>query len=120
MRSQLQAVGDTLASLLQPTQAGLWLTGLACTGLFAAGSADIAKVFFGWPSGWLLTASACAFVCTLMTVATLIMAPWIWRGGRRVDSWNGLRKFSYTCTALIFGSFAMILAAWGFLEFWNA
>ncbi|WP_201721624.1 hypothetical protein [Caulobacter sp. B11] len=118
-RESRQTPTQALASLLQTTQAVLWLTALVGVGLFAASSTNVAKVFFGWPSGWLLTASACAFVSTLLTLATLAMAPVVWRGGRRVDSWTGLRKLAFTCTSLIFTSFAMILAAWGFLEFWN-
>ena len=39
--------------------------------------------------------------------------------GRGVDSWNDLRKLCFTVTALIFIGFAIVLAAWGFLEFWN-
>ena len=118
-RESRQTPTQALASLLQTTQAVLWLTALVGVGLFAASSTNVAKVFFGWPSGWLLTASACAFVSTLLTLATLAMGPVVWRGGRRVDSWTGLRKLAFTCTSLIFTSFAMILAAWGFLEFWN-
>jgi hypothetical protein len=87
--------------------------------VFASGAHDVARVVYGWPSGWLLTASACAFVATLLTIATLAMAPVVWRGGRRVDSWTSLRKLAFTCTTLIFLGFALILAAWGFLEFWN-
>ena len=119
-RESRQTPTQARASLLQTIQAVLWLTALTGVGIFAAGASDIAKVFFGWPSGWLLTASACAFVATVLTIATLAMAPVVWRGGRRVDSWTSLRKLAFTCTTLIFLSFALILAAWGFLEFWNA
>jgi CubicO group peptidase (beta-lactamase class C family) len=118
-RESRQTPTQARASLLQTTQAVLWLTTLGGVGVFAAGASDVSAVFFGWPSGWLLTASACAFVATLLTIATLTMAPVVWRGGRRVDSWTSLRKLAFTCTTLIFLSFALILAAWGFLEFWN-
>ena len=119
-RESRQTPTQARASLLQTTQAVLWLAALAGVGVFAAGSRDIAKVFYGWPSGWLLTASACAFVATLLTIATLAMAPVVWRGGRRVDSWTSLRKLGFTCTTFIFLAFALILSTWGFLEFWNA
>lgn len=119
-RESRQTPTQARASLLQTIQAVLWLTTLTGVGIFATGASDIARVFFGWPSGWLLTASACAFVATLLTIATLAMAPVVWRGGRRVDSWTSLRKLGFTCTTLIFLGFALILAAWGFLEFWNA
>ena len=119
-RESRQTPTQARASLLQTIQAMLWLIALIGVGVFASGARDIARVFYGWPSGWLLTASACAFVATLLTIATLAMLPVVWRGGRRVDSWTSLRKLAFTCTTLIFLSFAMILAAWGFLEFWNA
>jgi len=119
-REARQTPTQARASLLQTIQAVLWLTALAGVAIFASGAGDIAKVFYGWPSGWLLTASACAFVATLLTIATVVMAPVVWRGGRRVDSWTSLRKLGFTCTTLIFLGFALILAAWGFLEFWNA
>jgi CubicO group peptidase (beta-lactamase class C family) len=119
-RESRQTPTQARASLMQTIQALLWLIALLGVGVFASGARDIARVFYGWPSGWLLTASACAFVATLLTIATLAMLPVVWRGGRRVDSWTSLRKLAFTCTTLVFLGFAMILAAWGFLEFWNA
>lgn len=119
-RESRQTPTQARASLLQTIQAALWLIALVGVGVFASGARDVARVFYGWPSGWLLSASACAFVATLLTIATLAMAPVVWRGGRRVDSWTSLRKLGFTCTTLIFLGFALILAAWGFLEFWNA
>ncbi|WP_165188644.1 serine hydrolase domain-containing protein [Caulobacter soli] len=119
-REARQTPTQARASLLQTIQAILWLIALVGVGVFASGAGDVAKVVYGWPSGWLLSASACAFVATLLTIATLAMLPVVWRGGRRVDSWTSLRKLAFTCTTLIFLSFALLLAAWGFLEFWNA
>ncbi|KQY92885.1 serine hydrolase [Caulobacter sp. Root1455] len=118
-REARQTPTQARASLLQTIQAILWLIALIGVGVFANGASDLAKVFYGWPSGWLLSASACAFVATLLTIATLAMLPLVWRGGRRVDSWVSLRKLAFTCTTLIFLGFALLLAAWGFLEFWN-
>ncbi|AYV47285.1 serine hydrolase [Caulobacter flavus] len=118
-RDTRQTTSQARASLLQTTQAVLWLAAIACVGAFALGSGDVAAVVFGWPSGWLLTASACAFIATLLTLLTLAMVPVVWRGGRRVDSWTDVRKLSFTVTALIFIGYAVVLAAWGFLEFWN-
>lgn len=119
-REARQTPTQARASLLQTIQAILWLIALIGVGVFASGAGDLARVFFGWPSGWLLSASACAFVATLLTIATLAMLPVVWRGGRRVDSWTSLRKLAFSCTTLIFLGFALLLAAWGFLEFWNA
>jgi CubicO group peptidase (beta-lactamase class C family) len=118
-REARQTPTQARASLLQTIQAILWLIALIGVGVFANGASNLAKVFYGWPSGWLLSASACAFVATLLTIATLAMLPLVWRGGRRVDSWVSLRKLAFTCTTLIFLGFALLLAAWGFLEFWN-
>ncbi|TCS15837.1 serine hydrolase domain-containing protein [Caulobacter sp. BK020] len=119
-REARQTPTQARASLLQTIQALLWLIALIGVGVFATGADDMARVFYGWPSGWLLSASACAFVATLLTIATLAMLPVVWRGGRRVDSWTALRKLAFSCTTLIFLGFALLLAAWGFLEFWNA
>jgi CubicO group peptidase (beta-lactamase class C family) len=119
-REARQTPTQARASLLQTIQAILWLVALVGVGVFASGAGDLARVFYGWPSGWLLSASACAFVATALTIATLAMLPVVWRGGRRVDSWTSLRKLAFSCTTLIFLGFALLLAAWGFLEFWNA
>jgi len=119
-REARQTPTQARASLLQTIQAILWLVALVGVGVFASGADDMARAFYGWPSGWLLSASACAFVATLLTIATLAMLPVVWRGGRRVDSWTALRKLAFSCTTLIFLGFALLLAAWGFLEFWNA
>ena len=119
-REARQTPTQARASLLQTIQAILWLIALVGVGVFASGAGDVAQVVYGWPSGWLLSGSACAFVSTLLTIATLAMLPVVWRGGRRVDSWTSLRKLAFTCTTLIFLGFALLLAAWGFLEFWNA
>jgi CubicO group peptidase (beta-lactamase class C family) len=119
-REARQTPTQARASLLQTIQAFLWLIALVGVAIFASGADDVAAVVYGWPSGWLLSASACAFVATLLTIATLAMLPVVWRGGRRVDSWTSLRKLAFTCTTLVFLSFALLLAAWGFLEFWNA
>lgn len=119
-RDTRQTTSQARANLLQITQAVLWLISMVCVAVFAAGSSDAAAVLFGWPSGWLLTASACAFIATLLALFTLAMIPVIWRGGRRVDSWPELRKLAFTLTALVFVGFSIVLAAWGFLEFWNS
>jgi CubicO group peptidase (beta-lactamase class C family) len=114
-RETRQTPTQTRANLLQTTQATLWLIALCCVGVFAANSGDIAWVFFGWPSGWLVTASACALVASVLTVVTLVMAPVVWRGGRRVDSWTTLRKLAFTCTTLLYAVLGVLLMLWNFL-----
>ncbi len=107
------------ASLIQTSQAVLWLAALALFGLWASGTSDLASVMFGWPSGSLIIASACVLVAAFLTLLSLIMLPAIWRGGRRVDSWSGLRKASFTFTVLVYAAFSLILGLWGTLTPWN-
>jgi CubicO group peptidase (beta-lactamase class C family) len=118
-RETRQTPTQTRANLLQTTQAALWLISLGCLGMFASKSSDIATVFFGWPSGWLVTGSACALVASVLSVATLLMAPMVWRGGRRVDSWTTLRKLAFTYTALLYIALAVLLGLWNFLLPWS-
>jgi CubicO group peptidase (beta-lactamase class C family) len=118
-RETRQTPTQTRANLLQTTQAALWLISLGCLGMFASKSSDIADVFFGWPSGWLVTGSACALVASVLSVATLLMAPMVWRGGRRVDSWTTLRKLAFTYTALLYIALAVLLGLWNFLLPWS-
>jgi hypothetical protein len=105
--------------MLQTTQATLWLIALCCVGVFSAKSGDIAWVFYGWPSGWLVTASACALVASVLAGLTLLMVPMVWKGGRRVDSWTTLRKLAFTYTTLLYIGLAVLLALWNFLLPWS-
>ena len=114
-RETRQTPTQTRANLLQTTQAALWLISLGCVGMFASKSDDIASVFFGWPSGWLVTGSACALVASVLSFGTLLMAPMVWRGGRRVDSWTTLRKLAFTYTTLLYVTLAVLLGLWNFL-----
>ena len=65
-------------------------------------------------------ASACALVASVLNLLTLLLTPLIWQGGRRVDSWSGVRKFAYTCTVLIYGALGLLLLRWGALFPWSA
>jgi CubicO group peptidase (beta-lactamase class C family) len=118
-RETRQTPTQTRANMLQITQAALWLISLGCVGMFASKAKDIASVFFGWPSGWLVTGSACALVASVLSVATLLIAPMVWRGGRRVDSWTTLRKLAFTYTTLLYISLAVLLGLWNFLLPWS-
>ncbi|WP_347276710.1 serine hydrolase domain-containing protein [Caulobacter endophyticus] len=113
-RDTRQTPNQALASLLQTTQAVLWLGAMICTGVFAAGSSDVASVVFEWPSGWLLTASALAVVASALSVVAVPIMFLTWRGGRRVDSWGDLRKVSFAVTVLIFLLFSFLLFSWSF------
>ena len=98
----------------------LWLTALACFGFFDLSASDPAALVADWPSAWLLIASACALVATLVTVLVLGLLPVAWRGGRRLDSWTTGRKFSFTATVAVYATFSVVLALWGALEPWNS
>jgi CubicO group peptidase (beta-lactamase class C family) len=107
------------AGLLQTTQAVLWLLAMGLLAFWAAGAGDTATVVYNWPGLPLILASACALVSGLLAVFTLLLLPLVWRGGRRVDSWSGLRKTRFTLTALLFLTYAGLLASSGFLEPWS-
>lgn len=107
------------ASQMQTMQAVLWLVSAACMGVFSAKASDPTTVFFGWPSGWLLSGSACALVASVLSLLTLGLLPMVWRGGRRVDSWSSGRKVAFTFTALLFVFLAVLLGMWGYLLPWS-
>jgi chromate transport protein ChrA len=88
-------------------------------GAFVIQARNIGYVMYSWPTSTVLVASACALVAALLTAVTLLMAPAVWRGGRRVDSWNGWRKLRFTLSTLVFAGFSLLLAYWGFLEPWS-
>ncbi len=74
---------------------------------------------YGWPGAWLLIASVAAFAATVMTLLCLGLLPVVWRGGRRVDSWDAGRKATFSFTTLVFALFALLLGLWGALEPWS-
>ena len=97
-------------------------------GLFVSwlmGAGDTAQMVYGWPGARLLLASACALVAALLTLITLagltpLPMTTIWRGGRRLDSWNAGRKLAFTATTLIYAAFAAVLLHWGALTPWSS
>ena len=107
------------AGLVQTTQAVLWLIAMGLFGIWAMGASEPAKIVYQWPGLLLILASTCALLASLMAILTPILLPLVWRGGRRVDSWTGSRKARFTITALIFLSYAVLLATWGALEPWS-
>ncbi len=108
------------ASLLQSSQAALWLAAAVLFAGWSMNTRDIAQVMYSWPGWNLLLASTCALVAALMSVASLPFLPFVWRGGRRLDSWTVGRKARFTATALIFLGYAVLLGLWGALEPWSA
>jgi CubicO group peptidase (beta-lactamase class C family) len=118
-REARQTPVQARASQMQTAQAVLWLISAACMGVFAVRASDQTAAFFGWPSGWLLSGSACALVAALMALLTLGALPMVWRGGRRVDSWTAGRKVAFTFTALLFVFLSVLLGLWGYLLPWS-
>jgi CubicO group peptidase (beta-lactamase class C family) len=108
------------ASLMQTTQAVLFLASIGLFAIWSTGTGDRASVIYNWPGGWMLTASALALVSYVLAIVTLVLLPFIWRGGRRVDSWTGGRKLRFTATALIFFVFGSLLGVWGAILPWIA
>jgi CubicO group peptidase (beta-lactamase class C family) len=113
-----QTTVQARASLMQNTQAVLWLIAFAAFALWA-GSGDISEAIYSWPGPWIVLASACALVAAVLTAVTLAMLPVIWRGGRRVDSWTPWRKLRFTATVLVFAAFSADLGYWGALTPWS-
>jgi CubicO group peptidase (beta-lactamase class C family) len=106
------------SSLVQTSQAALWILAAFTAGIWLSKTGDVAAIFFDWPGGLMLTASSCALVATVLSAVNVALLPFIWRGGRRVDSWTMGRKLRFTATALIFGAFSLVLAFWGAIYPW--
>ncbi|HJV43798.1 serine hydrolase domain-containing protein [Caulobacter sp.] len=118
-REARQTPVQARASQMQTAQAVLWLISAGCVSVFGARASDQTAVFFGWPSGWLLSGSACALVAAVLSVLTLGALPVVWRGGRRVDSWTAARKVAFTFTALLFVFLSVLLGLWNYLLPWS-
>jgi CubicO group peptidase (beta-lactamase class C family) len=118
-RESRQTPMQSRAGLVQSTIAVLWLAGLFLAGIWAAGASDLGYVMYHWPGPTLILASACALTAALLTLLTIVMAPSVWRGGRRVDSWTAWRKLRFTLTTVIFAAFSLMLALWGGLAPWS-
>lgn len=106
------------ANLMQTTQAVLWILAMGALAIWADKARDVAEIFFDWPGGWMLTASSCALVAALLSVVTLVLLPFIWRGGRRVESWTVGRKLRFTATTLIYVGLSLVLLTRGALVPW--
>jgi hypothetical protein len=106
-------------SQVQNAQAVLWLTALGLFAVWFLHSRNPADLMYAWPGPFLVLASACALVAAAMTVLLLVALPAVWQGGRRVDSWSGLRKFAFSVTVLIYAGFSAALFNWGALSPWS-
>ena len=107
------------ASLAQTSAAVLWLLAAVCFWVWTGQAADVGNIFYSFPGPLLLVASSCAFVAALLTLVCLALLPFIWRGGRRLESWTMWRKIRFTVTTVVFALFGILLALWGALEPWS-
>lgn len=114
-----QTTSQGRAHLLQASIATLWLVMFVNAAAWRFRAPDHASLMLHWPGPFLLIASASALVATVMTLVTVIMLPWVWRGGRRLDSWSAGRKLAFTFTTLLFVAFSVVLGFWGALEPWS-
>jgi CubicO group peptidase (beta-lactamase class C family) len=118
-RESRQTPMQSRASLVQSTIAFLWLSAAVLFGGWASQSQDLGWVMYTWPGPLVILASACALTAAILTVLTILMAPAVWRGGRRVESWTPWRKLRFTLTTVIFAAFSLMLGAWGALTPWS-
>ena len=106
------------ASLIQTLQAGLWILAFGLYGIWGTKTLDVANVMYRWPGALLVIASASALVAAFLTIATALILPAVWRGGRRVDSWTSLRKASFSLSVGVYATFSLMLLFWGGLTPW--
>ena len=109
---------QALASLLHVTIAILFLIALAAFGVWATGTGDTTNVVYHWPGPLLLIASASSLVAALISLVALGISPFVWRGGRRLDSWSSLQKLRFTGATVLFVTFSIVLFHWGALAPW--
>lgn len=119
-RTVRETTSQRRAGLIQSTQSLLWLTAMGLFAAWAAKAGDPAAVLYGWPGITLRIASSCALLAAALSLVSLLLLPLVWRGGRRVESWTGWRKLRFTFVALLFLTFAGLLATWGALQPWSA
>jgi CubicO group peptidase (beta-lactamase class C family) len=116
-----QTTSQRRASLIQNIQSVLYLLAVGEFGLWAMKASDVTAIFYDWPGWLLLTGSAFALVASVLQLIVLVVVlPFIWRGGRRVDSWTTGRKLRFCATAAIFTLFSLLLALWGGIFPWAA
>jgi len=118
-RDYRESTAQKRAGLMEASQAALWIAAMALFGGWAMNTNDLASVMYDWPGVPLMLASTCALVAAAMAAGNTVFLPFVWRGGRRVDSWTTGRKMRFTLTALIFLAYAVFLATWGALEPWS-
>ena len=113
-----QTTVQARASLIQTIQAVLWLIMIVSFGLWFSKVGNVAAIFYDWPGPLLIIASACGLVAALLSVVGVILLPFVWQGGRRVDSFTEGRKLRFAWTAGVFLLLSVVLACWGAIFPW--
>ena len=115
--------GQRLAGRVQLACAWLWLASVAGFAAFAARAADSVNVVYYWPGVPMLIASSAALAASVLTLASALFLPVVWRGAldgaRPAAGWSSWRKARYTLAFLFFAAFAVVLGAWGALAPWQ-
>ena len=111
---------QTVANAVQIAACVFWCVAIGLFWLFIKDGIDASALMFNWPNRWLMVASWCALTASLLSLATVVQVPSVWRAGRRIQGWTVWRKIRHTLTAALFIGFAALLAAWGALEPWSS
>ncbi|MDO9336357.1 MAG: serine hydrolase domain-containing protein [Caulobacter sp.] len=113
-----QTTVQARASLIQTIQAVLWLIMIGSFALWFGKVGDVAAIFYDWPGPLLIIASSCGLMAAILSVVVVILTPFVWQGGRRVDSFTQGRKLRFTWTAGVFLLLSVVLACWGAIFPW--
>jgi CubicO group peptidase (beta-lactamase class C family) len=115
--------GQRLAGRVQLACAWAWLASFAAFAAFVARASDVVNIIYTWPGAPMLAASSAALLASVLTLASALFLPAVWRGAidgaRPAEGWSAWRKTRYTLAFLIFAALAIVLGAWGTLAPWN-
>ena len=115
--------GQRLAGRVQLGCAWFWLASFAAFAAFVARASDSVNILYEWPGVPMLLASSAALLASVLTLASALFLPAVWRGAldgaRPAAGWSAWRKARYTLAFLSFAAFAVVLGAWGALAPWQ-
>ena len=105
------------AGVIQGLQSVLWLLAIGLA-IFWRGKSSPSDLLFDWPGLLPLAASACALIAGLLSLAAVVLLPFVLRSGRRLDSWTLRRRAGYAAHVLLSFACAVLLGLWGGLSPW--
>ena len=117
---QRETRSQTAANAVQIATCVVWCLALCLFGLFLKNGAGPSALMFDWPNRWLVVASWAALTAAILSLATAVQVPGVWREGRRIQGWSLWRKIRHTGTVILFIAFSALLGAWGALEPWSS